>query len=247
MGMLRRTVIITGASGGIGSACALKFAKEGYNIALCHLTHGTEDLEEKIKEFNVEAKSYQFDLADAKATKKAFDKIFADFESVTCLISNAGIVQSHPLLTDNEVEEIDRVLDVNLRGCILTNKLAIAYFMEKKHGNIVNISSIHGIHGSACESIYSATKSGIIGLTNSLSGEVAPFGIRVNAIAPGFIDTNMTAVFSEKERKDIIARTPLARTGQPEDIANAAFFLASEHSSFITGVTLPVTGGVVKF
>ena len=142
---------------------------------------------------------------------------------------------------------IDKILNTNLRGTLLCNREALSYLTKQKHGNIVNIASIYGTSGGSFESAYSATKGGIIALTKSLALEVAPFGLRVNAVAPGFIDTNMTAGIQGNDREQAINQTPLKRLGTGKDIANMIYFLASEEASFITGECYSVTGGVLRF
>jgi 3-oxoacyl-[acyl-carrier protein] reductase len=150
------------------------------------------------------------------------------------------------MLIDKPTETIDEIININLRGTILFNKAILQHFIDQKHGSIVNVSSIYGISGGSLESVYSACKAGIIGLTKSLSIEAAPF-VRVNAVAPGCIETKMTSNLTEIDKTCIIDSTPLDRIGKPEDVANSIYFLASEESGFITGEVLSVTGGVARF
>ena len=142
---------------------------------------------------------------------------------------------------------IDKIIDINLKGTIYCNQILSKYFIKQKHGNIINISSIYGLYGGACESTYSAAKAGIIGLTKALALELAPLNIRVNAIAPGFIETNMTSCFDKQEKENIKKNTPLRRLGKPCDVANAALFLASDRAEFITGEVLSISGGALRF
>ncbi len=245
--MLRKTVIITGASGGIGSATAREFAKNGYNVALTYNTHSTKKLESELKKFDVEVKSFKLDQTSEENIKKCIKEIFASFSYIDAVICNSGKAEKVKLLSEKSTKEIDDILNVNLRGTILVNREVLKYMMPQKHGNIVNVSSIYGLTGGECEAIYSAAKAGVIGLTKSIAGEVASLGIRVNAVAPGCIDTNMTKGYNEEDRKSIIESTPLGRIGQPEDVANLIYFLASDKASFITGECYQISGGVVKF
>ena len=245
--MIRKTVFITGGSGGIGGATALKFASEGYNVATTFLKGNTDNLKKQCENFGVDFKSYQMDLTCEKSVRDTFEKVFSDFDYIDAVICNAGKADKEALLIDVPMENIDQLLDTNLRGTIMCNQEAFKRFLKQKHGYIVNITSIFGINGGPCEAVYSATKGGIIGLTKALAVEGAPFKIRVNAIAPGYIDTKMTAHFSEEEKAHAVSMTPLSRIGQGKDIANAAYFLATENSSFITGEVLTVSGGVLRF
>ncbi len=245
--MLRKTAIITGASGDIGATTAKIFASNGYNVALT-FNHGcTKALEDELKVYNVEVKAFHLDQSKEQSIIKCVKDIQSSFDYLEVLICNAGIAERSDLLSEKSTEEIDNILDVNLRGTIILNREIAKIFIKQKHGNIVNISSIHGMEGASCEVTYSASKAGVIGLTKGLASELAQYNIRVNAVAPAFIDTQMTSCYTAKERKEIIKHTPLGRLGKPEDVAEAVYFLASEKSSFITGICLPVNGGVVKF
>jgi len=245
--MLRKTVIITGASGGIGNATAKVFAANGYNLALTYNHGSTKELEDELKKYNVDVKSFKLDQEKESSISKCIKDITSSFDYIDTIVCNAGIAERGDLLTEKSTSEIDHILDVNLRGTILLNREVAKIFIKQKHGNIINISSVHGLEGASCEVTYSATKAGVIGLTKALASELAPYNIRVNAIAPAFIETNMTSCYTSKEKKEIIKRTPLGRLGKPEDVADAIYFLASDKASFITGICLPITGGVVKF
>lgn len=243
--MLRKTVIITGASGGIGLATAKKFASAGYNLAL---TYNKNKIDSKtFSDFDVDVKTYKLDISNSKQVAKVFENIFNDFEYVDCLIANAGIAEPETLLIEKSDDEIKNILDTNLFGTIITNRECMKYFIKNKHGNIINISSIQGQIGHSCSSIYSASKSGIITLTQSLAKEIGCFGIRVNAIAPGFIQTQMTSCFDKNEINACKKHIPLNRIGQPEEIASTALFLASDDASYITGQVIGVNGGAVLF
>ena len=243
--MIRKTVIITGASGDIGGACALELAKNGYNVALTYNTSSTKTLAKKIEKLGVECKEYKLDVKDEKEVQNVFEKIFSDFDSVEGLVCCAGVAEKEDLLISKTAEEIKNVLDTNLYGCVLCNREACKYFINKKKGSIVNISSILGKVGCSCEVCYSASKAGVIGLTKALSKEVGEFGVRVNAVAPGMIKTKMTKVFSQKEFDNIKENSSLRKIGEPEDVANVVAFLISEQSGFVTGECIEISGGMI--
>ena len=245
--MIRKTAFITGGSGGIGGACALKFAQMGYNIATTYLTGSTKELQSQCENLGVEFESYKMDQRDISLVKQTFDKVFARFDYVDCVVCNAGIADKEMLFSDVPQENIDNLLNTNLRGTIACNQEAFRKFLKQKHGSIVNISSIFGINGGPCETVYSATKGGIIALTKALAVEGAPYNIRVNCVAPGYVDTKMTAHFTDEEKAHAVAMTPLARIGEGADVAQAVFFLASPSASFVTGEVLTVSGGVLRF
>ncbi len=247
MDMLRKTAIITGASGGIGAATALKFAQNGYNLALTYCKGSTKSLEKQLESYGVEVRAYKLDQTDEKELAAFVRAVFKDFEYVDALVCNAGKAEKTALLIDKTISEIDEILSVNLRGTILLNREVGKYFIKQNHGVIINVSSIYGLSGGACETPYSAAKAGVIGLTKSLAWELAPYSIRVNAVAPGCIDTKMTQSYTDDDRTEIIANTPLARMGKPEDVASLIYFLASDEASFITGECYSITGGVLKF
>ena len=245
--MLRKTVFITGASGGIGGATALKFAQNGYNVALTYRSGDTKALEKQISALGVEAKSYQLDQTNYDQICKVVKAVFSDFEYVDAVVLNSGKAEPSALLVDKTVEDIDEILNINLRGTILLARECLKYMIKARHGSIVTISSILGVSGGSCEAVYSATKAGVIGLTKALASEVAPCKIRVNSVAPGFIDTKMSSQLPETAKKRLIEITPLSRVGEPEDVANLVYFLSSDQASFITGECVTVTGGVTKF
>lgn len=244
--MIRKTVIVTGGAGDMGAAIAREFAKNGYNVALTYFKSKTAKIEREIRALGVEAKAFFLDQRDEKCVEKCFRDIFASFDYVDALVANSGIAEKTGLLTSKKVSEIDNILSTNLRGTILVNREVMKYFLKQKHGAIVNISSILGVSGGACESVYAASKAGIIGLTKSLAGECAPH-VRVNALAPGFIDTRMCKDYDKNAVAEIKENTPLGRLGIPEDVASAAYFLASDNAAFITGECLSVSGGIYKF
>lgn len=243
--MIRKTVLITGGCGGIGSATAIKFARNGYNVALTYNTTDPKKTENLIKSFGVDCFSVQMNILKEDDVKKAFSEVISRFGVIDCVVCNAGIAEKEFMLIDKNYDEISNVIDVNLKGTILCNREASKYFINLKKGSIVNISSILGVNGCACEVVYSASKSGIIGLTKALSKEVGQFGVRVNAVAPGMILTKMTEGFSEAEKEEIRCATSLKRLGEAEDVANAVYFLATDDASFITGECITVSGGLL--
>ena len=244
--MIKKSVLIIGIAGEIGLAIAEKFARQGYDIIGGYHKSDCSKVKEICSECNSQLKLIQLDMADEDSIKNCIDEAFK-VDCLSAVICNAGKSKPEILLADERTQNIDEILSINLRGTILCNKYASKHFLEQRFGSIVNISSIYGESGGACEAAYSASKAGIIGLTKALALELASVGVRVNAVAPGFIDTKMTACFNDEERNEIIKRTPLARLGQGKDVANAVYFLASEEASFITGEVINVIGGAIRF
>ena len=244
--MLRKTVIITGGFGGIGRATAKKFAENGYNIALTYFNTLDNDFLIELQNYGVEVFAMFCNQKNENDIINFTNSVFNEFEYVDVAVLNAGKAESEKMLADKSTEEIDDILDTNLRGTILFAREISRRFVNQKHGNIVTISSIFGQTGGSMESVYSAAKAGIIGLTKSLAVELAP-NIRINAIAPGFIDTKMNNEYTKSTVKMIVDETPLERIGTPEDVANAIWFLSSEESSFMTGEVLNIAGGVVRY
>ena len=203
------------------------------------------DNKKSIKKLGVECLSLKMNLSDKKNIANVFKKAVEKFGCLDAVICNAGIAEAEFLLIDKEFEEISNIIDINLKGTIYCNKEACKYMLNQKKGVIVNISSILGKVGCACEVAYSASKAGIIGLTKALAKEMGGFGIRVNAIAPGVIKTNMTACFTAEELEQLRQSTELKRIGKPEDISSVVSFLVSDDSSFITGECIEVSGGLL--
>ena len=243
---MKKSIVVIGASGGIGDSICRTFAKEGYNIIATFFNNDIEELKNYCEVYTTFSK-IKLDVCDNEAIKTFFEKTFKENLYIESVINCVGVSMPEKLLFDESVENIDKILNINLRGAILICKEAMRNFINCKHGNIINIASVYGIYGGSCESVYSATKGGIIALTKSLALECANFNVRVNAVAPGFISTNMTKGFSESERREIKNSTPLNRLGMPEDVAKAVKFLSSENASFITGEILEVSGGAIKF
>ena len=235
-----KTVIVTGASGGIGEAISRLFAKNGYKVGV----HGYKNYE-KAKAIADEIGGFplKFDLKDFSAVGKGVKEFFEKFGQIDALINNGGIAQAIKPIIDVTEEEYDEILDTNLKGAFASIKTAIPYMLEKG-GSIVNISSMWGITGGSCEAVYSASKFALIGLTKSLAKEYAKANIRVNAVAPGLIDTAMNSVLSDEDKRLAVDDIPLGRIGKAEEVAEAVYYLV-EKATFTTGEVLNVTGGEV--
>ena len=225
--MIRKTAIITGGFGDIGKATAEKFAQNGYNVALTYLNSFDHGFIEKLKSYGVEVLALYCDQRSESDIINFINTTFNEFEYIETAVLNAGKAETESLLSEKETEEIDDILSINLRGTILFAREISRRFLLQKHGSIIMISSVYGQTGGSLESVYSASKAGIIGLTKSLAVELSP-NIRVNCVSPGYIDTKMNKVYSKDTIKYIKNETPLERLGEPVDIANAIYFLASE-------------------
>jgi 3-oxoacyl-[acyl-carrier protein] reductase len=247
MGLLTgKTALITGASRGIGKSIAETFAREGCNvILLARNLAQLEAIQKSLSErFNVTCYVYAVDLKDLENLKKVFADIYAKNLFPEILVNNAGIMVDSTLQMV-KAETIENTFSVNVYGAIYCSQLALKGFLRNRKGAIINLSSIIGTHGSPGQSVYSASKAAIIGFTKSLSKELASLNIRVNAIAPGFIDTDMTKGKNEKFYEKNLASIGMKRTGQPEDVANVALFLASDLSGYATGQIIGVDGSMV--
>ena len=240
------TVLITGASRGIGAQCALTFAREGYDVALnyCRSEEKALALVRELEALGVRACAVQADVADSAQVKKMFDAVRAEWGTVDVLVNNAGVAHVG-LLTDMTDDEWRRVIDTDLSGTFYCCREALPDMIRAHSGVIVNIASMWGEVGASCEAAYSAAKAGVIGLTKALAKEVGPSGVRVNAVSPGVVMTDMMAGFSDEDVAALKEETPLIQLGSPEDIADAVIFLASEKARFITGQVLSVNGGMV--
>ena len=241
-----KTALVTGASKGIGKAIALKYAEEGANVAFTYLSSVPqgEALEKELISKGVKAKGYRSDASDFAQAEKLITDVIADFGTLEILVNNAGITMDNLLLRMNE-EAWDRVMNVNLKSCFNTVKAVTKPMMKQKSGSIINMTSVVGIKGNAGQANYAASKAGIIGFTKSVALEIGSRGIRCNAIAPGFIETEMTDKLDEKTIQLWRDAIPLKRGGKPEDVADACVFLASDLSSYITGQVLQVDGGML--
>ena len=246
MGLLTgKTAIITGAARGIGKAIALKFAAEGANIAFTDLVIDENGLntEKEIAAFGVKAKGYASNAASFEDTEKVVNLIKEEFGSIDILVNNAGITKDGLMMRMSEAQW-DAVIAVNLKSAFNFIHACTPIMMRQKSGSIINMSSVVGVHGNAGQCNYSASKAGMIGLAKSIAQELGSRGVRANAIAPGFIITEMTAKLPEEVRESWNAKIPLRRGGTVEDIANVATFLASDMSSYVTGQVISVCGGM---
>lgn len=244
---MNKCVMVVGATKGIGLAIVEKFARNGYNVVATFNSGSLIDTENICKLNNVKLLPIKIDVSNFEEVEQGFSQAFKEMGKIDAIVCNSGISLGEKLLCDFDRKDIERILDVNLKGTIYCNREAQKHLLNQREGCIINISSIYGLYGGCCESVYSATKGGVNALTKAMSDECASFGVRVNAVAPGCIATQMTAGYSQEEMEYIKEKTPLKRIGKPEDVANAVYFLASEDASFITGEILTVSGGVMKF
>ena len=245
MSLTGKTAIVTGGSRGIGKAVCLELARRGCNIVLSFAgnTAAADQTVAECQALGVQALAVQGNVADADAVKALFDAALKQFGAVDILVNNAGITRDNLLMLLKE-EDFDAVVDTNLKGTFLCMKAAVRPMMKQRHGRIISLSSVVGLRGNAGQVNYAASKAGVIGMTKSLAKELAGRNITVNAVAPGFIDTDMTAVLPEKAKEAILASIPMARLGAAEDVANAVAFLASDEAGYITGQVLAVDGGM---
>jgi len=241
-----KTALITGASKGIGRAIAKRFAQEGANVAFTYLSsvEKGQALEEELRAMGVTAKGYRSDAADYKAAEAQVNSLVADFGALDVLINNAGVTKDGLLMRMSE-EQWDTVIHINLKSVFNLTKAATRTLMKQKYGSIINLTSVVGIRGNAGQANYAASKAGIIGFTKSVALELGSRNIRSNAIAPGFIETEMTSELDAKVVEEWKQSIPLKRSGTPEDVADCAVFLASDLSRYITGQVLQVDGGML--
>jgi 3-oxoacyl-[acyl-carrier protein] reductase len=243
-----KVALITGAGSGIGEACALLFAREGADIAVCDIDQAAADRTvAAVKKLGRRAIALKADVADAAQVEAMVNRAIGELGGVHILVNNAGQPLGGTIL-DEKIEQWDRLIDIVLRGTYLCTRFAGRWMVAHKTGKIVNISSIQGLLGGSGMSSYISSKAGVMALTRATAGEWAQYGINVNCVAPGIVDTPMTqrtiAKFMTPER--LKAHVPLNRMGKPEDLANAVLFLCSDEASYITGVTLPVDGGTLN-
>ncbi len=246
MGLLTgKTALITGAARGIGKAIALKFASEGANIAFTDLVidENGKATEEEITAHGVKAKGYASNAANFAETEEVVKAIHADFGSIDILVNNAGITKDGLMLRMTEAQW-DAVIAVNLKSAFNFVHACLPIMMRQRAGSIINMASVVGVHGNAGQANYAASKAGLIALAKSVAQEMGAKGIRANAIAPGFIETAMTAALPDDVRANWIKSIPLRRGGQTDDIANTALYLASDLSSYVTGQVIQVDGGM---
>lgn len=240
-----KTALVTGASRGIGRAIALRLAQEGASVAAVYA--GSSDKADEVKQeliaLGVRAEDYQCDVSDFAAVEALVKQVIEDFGGIDILVNNAGIVRDKLVLSMKE-EDFDRVLEVNLKGAFNLVKNTYSHFMKKRRGRIVNITSVVALSGNAGQANYAAAKAGLIGLTKSVAKELAARGVTCNAVAPGFIETDMTGALSDKTKEAILTTVPMKRAGKAEDVANAVAFLCSDAAAYITGEVLRVDGGM---
>ena len=241
-----KTVLITGASRGIGKGIATVFAEHGASVVFTYSTSvdAANALEAELQALGVQAKGYQSNAADFEQAQELVENILADFSTIDVLINNAGITKDNLLMRISE-EDFDKVIQVNLKSVFNLTKAVQRTMLKQRHGSIINMSSVVGVKGNAGQSNYAASKAGIIGFSKSVALELGSRNIRCNVIAPGFIETEMTAQLSEDVVAGWRAGIPLKRGGTPNDVANACVFLASDLSSYITGQVINVDGGML--
>jgi 3-oxoacyl-[acyl-carrier protein] reductase len=245
--MDKKVALITGGARGIGKKIAEKFARNGYNIVINYVSEKTDvnklesDLSQNGK---VEVLCIKCDVTDFNSCQEMVKEAVDKFGKIDVLINNAGITKDNLLMRMKE-EDFDKVINVNLKGTFNMTKNVISYMMKKRSGRIVNISSVVGVSGNSGQANYAASKAGIIGFTKSVAKELASRNILANAVAPGFIETDMTDVLSESVKESIYSQIPLKKMGKPEEVANAVYFLGSDENTYITGQVLNVDGGMI--
>ncbi|MDP4600924.1 MAG: 3-oxoacyl-[acyl-carrier-protein] reductase [Polaribacter sp.] len=240
-----KTAIITGATRGIGRGIAIEFAKQGANVAFTYSSsvEAANALENELKLFGISVKGYQSNAANFDAAQELVNNVLTEFGAVDILVNNAGITKDNLLMRISE-QDFDSVIEINLKSVFNLTKAVIRPMMKQRSGSIINMSSVVGLKGNAGQANYAASKAGIIGFSKSVALELGSRNVRSNVIAPGFIETEMTDKLDEKTVQGWRDSIPLKRGGQPEDIANACVFLASDMSSYITGQTISVDGGM---
>ena len=241
-----KTAVITGASGGIGAETARVFAENGYSVVIVYNggKERAETLERELTDSGYSAFSFKADIRDKSQIKNLYEEVDRRYGGIGVLVCNAGIAKQQ-VATDVTDEDWNEIMGVNSYGVFGCCREVIPYMLRSHEGSIVTVSSMWGISGASCESVYSASKAAVIGLTKSLAKELGPSGIRVNCVAPGVIDTAMNSAHSAETMKELAEDTSLCRIGKPREVAEAIYFLASEKASFITGQVLSVDGGFI--
>lgn len=239
-----KTVIVTGASGGIGSAIAGKFAENGWFVFSIYKSNASaaKRLFEAIRESGGNCCIYKADISKPDQVKKAVEQAVSETGTVDAVVNCAGTALIKPL-SDTSDEEIRNVIETDLSGTVFCSREAARVMIKNHSGSIINISSMWGVTGASCETVYSAAKAGVIGFTRALASELAPSGIRVNCVSPGYIETDMNSSLDQAAKEEIIRSTPLGRAGASSDVAETVFFLAGDGASFITGQNIVVDGG----
>ena len=244
--MEKKVALITGGSRGIGKKIAEEFAKNGYNLVINYISDGTDlkQLEEEFEKIGAKTLFIKTDVSNFLACEEMTKKAIETFGKIDVLVNNAGITKDGLLMRMKE-EDFNKVIDINLKGTFNVTKNVIPYMMKQKDGRIINISSVVGVTGNAGQSNYAASKAGIIGFNKSLAKELDSRNIRLNAVAPGFIETDMTEVLSDTVKENINSQIALKRMGTAEEVAKVVYFLGSDQSSYITGQVINVDGGMV--
>ncbi|MGN1432816.1 MAG: 3-oxoacyl-[acyl-carrier-protein] reductase [Ruminococcus sp.] len=245
MDFTNKTAVVTGGSRGIGLAIATKLAQGGANIAILYVGDESEGIKakEELSQYGTKVEQYFCDVSDFEASQKVVETVIEEFGGIDFLINNAGITRDKLILNMDE-KDFDAVIGVNLKGTFNMIKHTYKHFMKKRFGRIVSTSSIVGLNGNAGQANYSASKAGIIGLTKSVAKELAGRGVTANAVAPGYIGTDMTNVLSDKVKDAMKAQIPAKRIGTPDDVANVVAFLCSDEAAYVTGEVIRVDGGL---
>ena len=242
-----KTILVTGGTRGIGKQVALKYAQNGYNVAINYVSENTDtkSLEKELKEAGAkDVLLIKANVTNSEEISKLIEEIITKYGAIDVLVNNAGITKDNLLMRMNE-EEFDKVIEVNLKGTYIVTKAVTKYMMKKRKGSIINLSSVVGVAGNAGQCNYSASKAGIIGFTKSLAKELASRNIRANAVAPGFIETDMTSVLPENIKENINNQIPLKRMGTAKEVAELVYFLGEDTSSYITGQVINIDGGML--
>ncbi len=245
MNLTGRSALVTGASRGIGRAIAVALAKAGADVAINYSGNeaAAKETESLCAEYGGKTLVIKADVSDAESCKAMIDQVKEAFGKIDILVNNAGITRDKLMIGMSEADFMD-VINTNLKGSFLCMQMVSKLMIKQRYGRIINLSSVVGLHGNAGQVNYAASKAGVIGMTKSAAKELASRGITVNAVAPGMIETDMTAVIPEKAKEAMMASIPAGRAGKPEDIANAVVFLASEEASYMTGQVVSVDGGM---
>ena len=242
----RKVVLVTGGSRGIGKETAKVYAENGYNVAINYVSDKTdvEGIKKEFQDMGVKCLMIKADVSNREEVEKMVEEVISEFDKIDVLVNNAGITKDTLLMRMSE-EDFDKVIEINLKGTYLVTKAVTKYMMKKRQGSIINLASVVGVVGNSGQCNYSASKAGIIGFTKSVAKELASRNIRANAVAPGFIETDMTNVLKDEVKENINAQIPLKRMGTAREVAEVIYFLGSEKSSYITGQVINIDGGMV--
>jgi 3-oxoacyl-[acyl-carrier protein] reductase len=241
-----KTAVVTGGARGIGRAIAMTLAAEGANIVINYTSSSkaAEEVVEEAKKLGVSALAVKADVSKNDEIENLVKEVLNNFDSIDILVNNAGITRDNLLIRMSE-EDFQEVIDINLKGAFICTKHISKVMMKQRYGKIINIASVVGVMGNAGQSNYAASKAGLIGFTKSVAKELAKRNINCNAVAPGYIETDMTASLPEKVREEFMINIPMARGGSPQDVANVVLFLSSKYSDYITGQVINIDGGMV--